>query len=55
LWQTDLAKRYDVDRVTIYRWEQANRLPAPDVIVGRRRGRYETTMLAFDRATTQAE
>jgi hypothetical protein len=54
LWQTDLAKRYDVDRVTIYRWERANLLPPPDVIIGRRRGRYEATMLAFDRATTQA-
>jgi hypothetical protein len=46
--------RYDVGRVTIYRWEQANRLPPPDVIMGRRRGRYETAMLAFDRVTTQA-
>ena len=50
LWQMDLAKRYDVNRVTIYRWERANRLPPPDVIIGRHRGRYETTMLAFERA-----
>jgi hypothetical protein len=54
LWRTDLATRYDVDRVTIYRWERANRLPPPDVIMGRRRGRYEATMLAFDRATREA-
>jgi hypothetical protein len=54
LWQTDLAKRYDVDRVTIYPWERANLLPPPDVIIGRRRGRYEATMLAFDRATRKA-
>ena len=41
LWQADLAERYQVDRVTIYRWERANRRPPPDVIIGRRRGRYE--------------
>jgi len=51
LWQLDLAKRYDVDRVTIYRWERANRLPPPDVIIGRHRGRYETTIVAFERAS----
>ena len=51
LWQLDLAWRYDVDRVTIYRWERANRLPPPDVIIGRHRGRYETTIIAFERAS----
>src|SRR2546421_684282 len=51
LWQLDLAKRYDVDRVTTYRWERANRLPPPDVIIGRHRGRYETTIIAFERAS----
>ena len=47
----DLARRYDVDRVTIYRRERANRLPPPDVIIGRHRGRYETTIIAFERAS----
>jgi len=51
LWQLDLAKRYDVNRVTICRWERANRLPPPDVIIGRHRGRYETTIIAFERAS----
>lgn len=54
LWQLDLAKRYDVHRVTIYRWERAHRLPPPDVIIGRHRGRYETTIIAFERASVRA-
>ena len=55
LWQLDLAKRYGVDRVTIYRWERANRLPVPDVIIGLHRGRYETTIIAFERASVHRE
>ena len=51
LWQLDLARRYGVDRVTIYRWERKHRLPPPDVIIGRHRGRYETTIIAFEHAS----
>jgi hypothetical protein len=51
LWQVDLAKRYRVDRITIYRWERASRLPPPDIIIGRRRGRYESTIVVFERAS----
>ena len=51
LWQADIARRLNVDRVTIYRWEIEGKLPAPDVVIGRRRGRYESTMLAWEAAS----
>lgn len=54
LWQADLARRFNVDRVTVYRWEIEKRLPPPDVVIGRRRGRYESTLRAFERSTVAA-
>ena len=50
-WQCDLASRYNVDRVTAYRWEREGKLPTPDVIIGRRRGWYESTLRAYDAST----
>lgn len=55
LWQADLARRFNVDRVTVYRWEQSKLLPPPDVVLGRRRGRYESTLRAFERSTLKTD
>lgn len=52
LWQADLARFLNIDRVTVYRMERDGRLPNPDIIVGRRRGRFESTMREFARKST---
>jgi predicted site-specific integrase-resolvase len=54
LWQRDLALRYGVDRITIHKWERAGKLPPPDVVIGRKRGRYESSLREFERATAAA-
>lgn len=51
-WQADLAARYGVDRVTVYRWAREGILPPADVVLGRRRGRYGSTLLAWEASTT---
>lgn len=47
LWTGDLADFLSVNRTTIWRLEREGKLPAPDVVMGRRRGRLESTMRAF--------
>lgn len=43
LWRRDLAARYGVCRETVWRWQQAGKIPAPDVRIGDRHGwRAET-------------
>lgn len=43
LWRRDLAARYGVCRETVWRWQQAGKIPAPDVRIGDRDGwRTET-------------
>lgn len=51
LWQADLARFLNIDRVTVYRMERDGRLPKPDIVQGRRRGRFESTMREFARAS----
>lgn len=53
-WQADLAARYGVDRVTVYRWSRDGILPPPDVVLGRRHGRYGSTLRAWEASTTAA-
>jgi len=54
LWQMDLARRYGVDRITVYRWEREKKLPPPDVVIGRKRGRYESSLREFERTSAAA-
>lgn len=43
LWRRDLAARYGVCRETVWRWQQAGKIPRPDVRIGDRHGwRAET-------------
>ena len=51
LWQRDLADRWNVDRQTVYRKDRAGELPAPDVVFGRQRGRYTSTIEAYEAST----
>jgi len=55
LYQADLARRWSLDRITLYRMEQQGKLPPPDIIIGRRRGRYLSTIQKFERASVGAE
>lgn len=52
LWQADLARRYSVNRITVHKWERAGLLPEPDVVIGRRRGRRESTLRDWEAAST---
>jgi predicted DNA-binding transcriptional regulator AlpA len=54
LWQSDIARYMGVDRTTVYRWELEGRLPQPDVVIGRRRGRRLSTIREFERSTLAA-
>lgn len=49
LWVNDLARRYGKDRVTIWRWCEAKKLPPIEVKIGTHTGWYESTILAFER------
>lgn len=55
LFQADVARRYGVDRVTIFRWEQSGRLPPADVKIGRRRGRYLSKLREWEQSTTAGQ
>lgn len=55
LFQADVARRYGIDRVTVYRWEQDGRLPPADVVIGRRRGRYLSTLREWEHSTTAGQ
>lgn len=50
LWRRDLAARYSVCRETIWRWQQAGKLPAPDVRIGERQGWRADTIRAHESA-----
>lgn len=54
LWPSDLAHRYGVDRTTIWRWRQQNRLPPPDVKIGPHDGWRATTIAAHEFAGSSA-
>jgi len=49
LWPVDLAKRYGLNRTTIWRWQQAGHLPPCDVHIGPREGWYERTIVNHER------
>lgn len=50
LWRRDLAARYGVCRETVWRWQQAGKIPAPDVRIGDRHGWRAGTIRAHESA-----
>lgn len=48
LWRRDLAARYSVCRETVWRWEKAGKIPAPDVRIGDRHGWRVGTIRAHE-------
>lgn len=50
LWRRDLAARYGVCRETVWRWQQAGKIPAPDVRIGERHGWRSETIRAHESA-----
>lgn len=48
LWRRDLAARYGVARETVWRWEKAGKIPAPDVRIGDRHGWLAETIRAHE-------
>ena len=50
LWRRDLAARYGVARETVWRWQQAGKIPAPDVRIGNRQGWRAETIRANESA-----
>jgi hypothetical protein len=54
IWQAALARRWSLDRITIYRMDREGKLPPPDVVIGRRRGRYLSTIVRFERESAGA-
>jgi predicted DNA-binding transcriptional regulator AlpA len=54
LWQRSLAERWNIDRQSVYRKTVAGELPPPDVLFGRRKGWYESTIEKYEASTKSA-
>lgn len=54
IWPAGVERRYGISPITRWRWERAGKLPPRDVHIGGRSGWRPETLVAAERAKTEA-